>query len=208
VYSHFGESLTGLITIRAYGKQQEFSTTHENAIDVMNRAYFITIVNQRWLGVRLDFVGYILIFIVSTLTVTQRFSVAPAVAGLILSYCVQVVGNMGQTTRQFAELENNMNSTERVHHYAQGIESEAPFEIPERKPALTWPEKGEIVMKDVYLNYRPNLPFVLKGLSIHITGGERIGIGMKPRDWTDRIQLDGQAPESPPFWSRYSGLLN
>jgi len=180
VYSHFGESLTGLATIRAYGKQAEFTATNEQAIDVMNRAYFITIINQRWLGVRLDFVGFILIFVVSCLVVTQRFSVPPAVSGLVLSYCIQVVSNMGQTTRQFAEVENNMNSTERVHHYATGIESEAPYEIPDRKPAPTWPERGEIVMRDVYLNYRPNLPYVLKGLSLHIRGGERIGIGVAP----------------------------
>ena len=94
MYSHFGESLTGLATIRAYGKQAEFTATNEQAIDVMNRAYFITIINQRWLGVRLDFVGFILIFVVSCLVVTQRFSVPPAVSGLVLSYCIQVVSNM------------------------------------------------------------------------------------------------------------------
>jgi ATP-binding cassette subfamily C (CFTR/MRP) protein 1 len=156
----------------------------------MNRAYFITIINQRWLGVRLDFVGFVLIFIVACLVVTQRFSVPPAVSGLVLSYCIQVVGMMGQTTRQFAEVENNMNSTERVHYYAVSIDQEAPFEIPERKTAPTWPERGEIVMKDVYLNYRSNLPFVLKGMSLHIRGGERIGIGTAVRDAADNSRTD------------------
>ena len=47
VYAHFGETLTGLMTIRAYRKQTEFSRITEHTLDVMNRAYFVTIVNQR-----------------------------------------------------------------------------------------------------------------------------------------------------------------
>jgi ABC-type multidrug transport system fused ATPase/permease subunit len=174
-----------LSTIRAYGKQAEFSQTNDQSLDVMNRAYFLTITNQRWLGIRLDFVGFVLIFVVSILVVTSRFSVSPSISGLILSYCIQVVSTMGQMTRQFAEVENNMNSTERVHHYATAIESEAPYDLPDRKPPSLWPERGGIVMKDVVLRYRPGLPIVLKGLSLRIHGGERIGIGTDLRDWID-----------------------
>lgn len=177
VYAHFGETLTGLMTIRAYGKQAAFSRTNEDFIDLMNRAYFLTIVNQRWLGLRLDFVGYILILVVSILVVTSRFSVNPSISGLVLAYCIQVVSTMGQMTRQFAEIENNMNATERIHHYTAAIESEASWDLP-KKPRVSWPEHGEVIMKDVVLRYREGLPTVLKDLSFHIGGGERIGIGI------------------------------
>ena len=177
MYAQFGETLTGLSTIRAYGKQAEFSKLNEDHLDVMNRAYFMTIVDQRWLGIRLDFVGDILIFVVAILVVTSRFSVSPSVSGLVLAYCVQVVAIMGWMVRQFAEMENNMNATERVHHYATAIEIEAPLEIPERKPRDSWPERGEIIMKDIVLRYREGLPAVLKSLNLAIKGGERIGIG-------------------------------
>ena len=177
VYSHFGETLTGLTTVRAYGKQDEFTVINENALDVMNRAYFLTIINQRWLGIRLNFVGNVLIFVVSILVVTSRFSVSPSISGLILAYCIQIVSTMGQLTRQFAEVENNMNATERVHYYATSVENEAPLDIPDRKPPPSWPQRGEVVMKDVTMRYRDGLPKVLKGLSLHIRGGERIGIG-------------------------------
>ena len=179
VYAQFGETLTGLTTVRAYGKQAEFTRLNEDYLDVMNRAYFMTIIDQRWLGIRLDFVGDILIFVVAILVVTSRFSVSPSIAGLVLAYCVQVVAMMGWMVRQFAEVENNMNATERVHHYAVSIETEAPLDIPERKPRATWPEKGEVLMKDVVLRYREGLPAVLKNLNLNIKGGERIGIGIK-----------------------------
>jgi ABC-type multidrug transport system fused ATPase/permease subunit len=165
------------MTVRAYGKQFEFSRITERALDVMNRAYYITIVNQRWLGIRLNFVGNVLIFVVSMLVCTSRFSVSPSISGMILSYCIQIVSVMGQLTRQYAEMQNNMNATERVHYYATAIENEAPDEIPERKPPPSWPDSGEIVMRDVAMRYADGMPLVLKNVSMHIRGGERIGIG-------------------------------
>jgi ATP-binding cassette, subfamily C (CFTR/MRP), member 1 len=142
----------------------------------MNRAYYMTIIDQRWLGIRLDFVGDVLIFVVAILVVTSRFSVSPSIAGLVLAYCVQVVAMMGWMVRQFAEVENNMNATERVHHYATSIETEAPLDLPDRKPRALWPENGQVLFKDVVLRYREGLPAVLKRLNLDIEGGERIGI--------------------------------
>lgn len=78
--------------------------------------------------------------------------------------------------RQSAEVENNMNSVERVVHYGKEIEQESPHELPDSKPPAPWPSKGRIELKDVVLSYRPGLPPVLKGLSMIVEGGEKIGI--------------------------------
>lgn len=77
--------------------------------------------------------------------------------------------------RQLAEVENNMNSAERIHYYGTQLEEEAPLHT-DVKVRDTWPEKGEIVFDDVEMRYRPNLPLVLKGLSLHVQPGERIGV--------------------------------
>jgi len=78
--------------------------------------------------------------------------------------------------RQLAEVENNMNSVERIVYYARDLEQEPPHEIPERKPATSWPSDGKLEIKDAVLKYRPELPLVLKGLSMTVKGGEKIGI--------------------------------
>jgi ABC-type bacteriocin/lantibiotic exporter with double-glycine peptidase domain len=78
--------------------------------------------------------------------------------------------------RQLAEVENNMNSVERIVYYARDLEQEPPHEIPEAKPAAPWPSEGKMEIKDVVLKYRPELPLVLKGLSMSVQGGEKIGI--------------------------------
>jgi ABC-type bacteriocin/lantibiotic exporter with double-glycine peptidase domain len=66
--------------------------------------------------------------------------------------------------RQSAEVENDMNSVERVLHYATSVEQEAANEVPEKKPPAPWPSRGEIELKDIVLKYRPGLPAVIKGL--------------------------------------------
>lgn len=74
--------------------------------------------------------------------------------------------------RQSAEVENNMNSVERVVHYATEVEQEAAFDLPDKKPPGPWPSHGRVELKDIVLKYRPELPAVLKGthqLSCHIT---------------------------------------
>ncbi|KAI0592396.1 ATPase [Pyrenophora tritici-repentis] len=174
VFSRFGEAVMGTATIRAYGLQDQFSKTVRAAVDDMNSAYYLTFANQRWLSVRLDLVGILLVFTTGILVVTSRFSVNPSIAGLVLSYILTIVQMIQFTVRQLAEVENNMNSTERIHHYGTQLEEEAPLHMGEVRP--TWPEHGEIVFDKVEMRYRAGLPLVLKGLSMHVRAGERIGV--------------------------------
>lgn len=174
VFAKFGESLSGVACIRAYGLTDRFVADIRKAVDDMDSAYFLTYANQRWLSVRLDMIGNALVFTTGILVVTARFSVAPSIGGLVLSYILSVVQMIQFTVRQLAEVENGMNAVERIQYYGTKLEEEAPLKTIEVRK--TWPEKGEIVFDNVEMCYRQGLPLVLQGLSMHIKGGERIGI--------------------------------
>ncbi|KAH0833242.1 ABC transporter [Lanmaoa asiatica] len=176
LYAHFTESLSGLTTITAYGETARFKKDNVELVDIENRAYWLTITNQRWLGIRLDLLGAILIFAVAILTVTSRYSISPGQTGVVLSYILVVQQSFGWMVRQFAEVENNMNSVERIVHYANEVEQEAPHQVKDSAAPPSWPFEGRIVIKDVFMKYRPELPPVLKGLSMDIAPGEKIGI--------------------------------
>jgi ATP-binding cassette, subfamily C (CFTR/MRP), member 1 len=164
VFARFGEALSGSACIRAYGLENRFIKDIRSAIDGMDSAYFLTFANQRWLSVRLDAIGNLLVFVTGLLVVTSRFNVSPSIGGLVLSYILSIVQMI-----QFM-----VNSTERLHFYGNHLEEEAPLHtIPVRK---SWPEKGEIVFENVEMRYREKLPLVLKGLNMHVAGGERIGV--------------------------------
>lgn len=57
-----------------------------------------------------------------------------------------------------------------------GLEQEKPHEIEDTKPPSEWPEHGAIEFKNIVMSYRPGLPTVLKGVSVNIKGGEKIGV--------------------------------
>lgn len=168
--------MSGLATIRAYGEQERFLGDNQKRVDIENRAYWLTTTNQRWLGIRLDFLGILLTFVVSLLAVGTRFSISPSQTGVTLSYIISVQQAFGWLVRQTAEVENDMNSVERIVHYAKSLEQEPPHRIPETAPAGKWPSEGVVEMKNVVMRYRPELPEVLRGLTMSVRPGEKIGI--------------------------------
>ncbi|KAI0503298.1 ABC transporter family protein [Xylaria bambusicola] len=174
VFAKFSEGISGVASIRAYGLQGRLVGELRGTIDEMNSAYYLTFSNQRWLSLRLDLIGNLLVFTTGILVVTSRFSVPPSTGGLVLSYILSIVQMLQFSVRQLAEVENGMNAVERLIHYGTNLEEEAPEHTIDVRPS--WPEKGEIVFDNVEMRYRENLPLVLKGLSMHVQGGERIGI--------------------------------
>jgi hypothetical protein len=79
-----------LATIRAYGESQRFIHENQSRIDVENRAYWLIVASQRWLGMRLDFLGGLLTLVVALLAVGARFVISPAQTGLVLSYILSI----------------------------------------------------------------------------------------------------------------------
>ena len=174
VFARFSEAVSGISSIRAYGLQDHFTVGLKREVDQMNSAYYLTFSNQRWLSVRLDAIGNLLVFTTGILVVTSRFNVSPSIAGLVLSYILSIVQMIQFTVRQLAEVENNMVSTERLHYYGTELDEEPPLHL--KGIPDSWPEKGEIVFNEVQMRYREGLPLVLQGLNMTVAGGERIGI--------------------------------
>jgi len=72
-------------------------------------------------------------------------------------------------------IENNMVAVERVHHYS-ALPSEVAWEVADCLPSPNWPDRGDIVVEDLKVRYRQNTPLILKGISVSIKGGEKIGV--------------------------------
>ncbi|KAF9565380.1 ABC protein, partial [Agrocybe pediades] len=178
LYSHFSESLTGLSTIRTYREVQRFFQENSYYIDLENRALILTVTNQRWLSVRLDACGGLLVFFVALFAVLDTSGINAAQIGLVLTYTTTLTQACGMLIRQTAEVENYLNSVERIVHYSSPdmLQQEAAHEIPENKPPQDWPQRGAIEFKDLAMRYRPGLPNVLHGISLSIRGGEKIGV--------------------------------
>ena len=72
IYSHFGETLTGATTIRASDRTQDFVEENETRIDRNQLCYYPSYVANRWLSVRLECLGNIIIMAAALLAVFSR----------------------------------------------------------------------------------------------------------------------------------------
>jgi ABC-type multidrug transport system fused ATPase/permease subunit len=152
-------------------------------MDIENRAYYLTIINQRWLGIRLDWLGSSLTFAVAIIVVCSH-SVSPASGGLGLSTMITVQQSFSWLVRQLAEVENDMVGAERIMHYANELEQEAPHQIEGAKTEASWPAQGRIEFKNVHMRYREELPNVLKGLTLSVGAAEKIGVVGRTDEFT------------------------
>ena len=74
--------------------------------------------------------------------------------------------------RQYANVELDMNATERIVEYSN-IKIEPQTGI---SPRASWPEKGALKVSDLVVSYAPDLPPVLKGLSFSVEPNTRVGV--------------------------------
>ncbi|EIN06055.1 multidrug resistance-associated ABC transporter [Punctularia strigosozonata HHB-11173 SS5] len=177
IFAWFSESLNGLSTIRAFDQQAVFIANNQRRVDRNQICYQPSISVNRWLSIRLEFVGAVIIVIVALLALTALFTtgVDPNIVGLVLSYALNTTGALNWVVRSASEVEQNIVSVERILHYC-GLESEAPEEIPETKPPFEWPIRGEVAFRDYSLRYRPDLDCALKNITLTTKPAEKIGI--------------------------------
>ena len=78
IYSHFGETLSGASTIRAFGLQNKFTLQSEALVDKNQICYFPTIMANRWLAVRLETIGNFITFAGKYIYLSIQFKYVPS----------------------------------------------------------------------------------------------------------------------------------
>ena len=178
VYDHFQESLSGISTIRAYQQSKRFAMESEWRVDANLRAYFPSINANRWLAVRLEFIGSIIILAAAGLAIISVSSgslLSAGSVGLAMSYALQITQSLNWIVRQTVEVETNIVSVERVLEYAR-LPSEAPEIISKHRPPVSWPSKGAVSFNNYSTRYREGLDLVLKNVDLSIKSHEKIGV--------------------------------
>ncbi|KAL8585023.1 hypothetical protein ACOMHN_043659 [Nucella lapillus] len=175
IYSHFGETITGATTIRAFHQQERFILQSESKVDENQVCYYPSIISNRWLAIRLEFVGNCIIFFATLFAVLGRDHLSPGIVGLSVSYAMNVTQTLNWMVRMTCELETNIVAVERVKEYTEST-TEAEWQIADKKPASTWPEQGVVEFSNYQTRYREGLDLVLRGISCSVKSGEKIGI--------------------------------
>ncbi|XP_052239294.1 ATP-binding cassette sub-family C member 9-like isoform X2 [Dreissena polymorpha] len=177
VFSHFSETLSGLQTIRAYKAQSRFQQTAITSIDTNVLPFLFNQTANRWLGVRLDYFGAILVLVsaVTSLLAGLAGKIDPAYVGLCIAYALMVSNYLNWIVRNKSELEMMMNAVERVEEYKK-LDIETTPAADSSTKVSGWPSEGSIEFCDVSLRYDTNQDPVVHGVSFKIEPGEKVGI--------------------------------
>ncbi|KAJ7415101.1 Canalicular multispecific organic anion transporter 2 [Pitangus sulphuratus] len=175
IYSHFSETVSGASVIRAYRRVKAFVDISDLKVDENQKSYYPGIVSNRWLGIRVEFVGNCIVLFAALFAVIGRNSLNAGLVGLSVSYALQVTMSLNWMVRMTSELETNIVAVERIKEYSE-TETEAPWIIEGKSPPEDWPSKGELEFVNYSVRYRKGLDLVLKSINLQVHGGEKIGI--------------------------------
>ncbi|XP_066266620.1 ATP-binding cassette sub-family C member 5-like [Branchiostoma lanceolatum] len=175
-FSHVTASIQGLSTIHAYHKNGDVMNRFTTLMDNNNAAFLMYHFSTRWLAVRLDTVALSINVLAALMVVLFQGQIPPSWAGLALSYAIQTSGLLQLTVRMASETESRFTCVERITHYADNLEQEAPEQIKEADPGESWPDQGVVQFDRYQMRYRESLPLVLKDVQCNIRPRESVGI--------------------------------
>ncbi|KAK3684426.1 Transporter of the ATP-binding cassette (ABC) [Vermiconidia calcicola] len=175
LYQQFGETLSGMTTIRAYGDERRFIRENLHRVNTHSRPFIYLWGTNRWLAFRIDAVGALVSFFTGAFVVLSVGTVDAGAAGLAMTYAVTFTENVLWFVRLYASNEQNMNSVERIKEYLD-VDQEAAYIVPENRPEANWPSKGSVEFINYSTRYRSDFDMVLKNIAFKILPGEKVGV--------------------------------
>ena len=175
LFQQFGETLSGVTTIRAYSDERRFVRDNLASINAQLRPFIYLWGANRWLAFRTDLLGDMVSFFAGVFVIVSLGKIDAGSAGISLSYAIGFADNILWLVRLYAMNEQNMNSVERIKEYLD-VEQEAAAIVEENRPPQNWPAKGSVEFINYSTRYRKELEPVLRNLTFKIEAQEKIGI--------------------------------
>ncbi|XP_071052810.1 probable multidrug resistance-associated protein lethal(2)03659 isoform X1 [Onthophagus taurus] len=172
VVGHLNASLEGLTTIRANKAENILTLQFDQHQNLHYSTYYMYMTTNRAFGFFLDMLCALYLTAITLSFIIFASSTAAENVGLAITQALGLTGLLQWGIRQWAELENQMTSVERVLEYTK-----VPIENTQGiAPKTDWPSSGKIEYKNVCLRYPKTNDLILKGVNFSIKPGEKIGI--------------------------------
>ncbi|KPM40692.1 ATP-dependent bile acid permease [Neonectria ditissima] len=171
VFELFNAALAGVSTIRGFHKTRVYIDRMYNGLDKWDMITTYMWLVNRWMGFRMALVGTVFSTVVGIVVILSP-SMDAALAGFTLSFALDFADSILWTIRNYAGMELNMNSTERVVEYTE-LETES---LEGDKPPAAWPSSGTMEVNDLEVAYAPDLQPVLRGITFKVNNNERVGV--------------------------------
>ncbi|XP_041636480.1 ATP-binding cassette sub-family C member 9 isoform X2 [Cheilinus undulatus] len=174
---HFSETAEGLTTIRAFRHEARFKQRMLELTDTNNTAYLFLSAANRWLEVRTDYLGAVIVLTAAVASIwsTEQGSLKGLV-GLGLTYALTATNYLNWVVRNLADLEVQMAAVKKVNSFLSTESENYEGSMDSTQVPENWPQNGEIKIQDLCVRYDPMLKPVLKHVNAYIEPGQKVGI--------------------------------
>lgn len=173
LFSHFGDTISGIVTIRGFGAQQRFLDESLKRVDDWSGPSEANYSLNRWIGVRISWCTAAIGFAAGVIALTTK-GYSPGLIGFSLANALAYSSSILYTVKYYTMLEVELNGFERVNEYID-LEQE-PAKTIEKEPPAAWPTQGTCVVRDLSVKYSRDGPEVLNKVSFDVKARERVGI--------------------------------
>ncbi|XP_065088217.1 multidrug resistance-associated protein 1-like [Ochlerotatus camptorhynchus] len=171
---HFNESREGRSTIRAFRREDQFFREFLTILDRHQHYSYLYLASSRWLGIRLEIIGAIVIYFVTMLAVHNQDTIGASSVGVSISYALRLIPLLNALIRMTALLEENATSLERIDNYLSE-KNELSIVQNQNHHSQGWPNQGKITFDGFSMEYGEHI-VALKDITLTINEQEKIGI--------------------------------
>ncbi|MCJ1281127.1 hypothetical protein MMC26_000445 [Xylographa opegraphella] len=173
-YSHFMETLKGLLCIRTLDWEKQFTNAMIAKLDASQVPFYLLYCAQRWLQLVLDLIVAALAIVVMTLAVKLRSSTDPGSLGLSLNNILSFNETLSLLLQFWTQLEVSLGAITRTREFSKEVprESNPPFPS---QPSPEWPDRGGIEIRNLKVQYT-EAKVALSNINMSIRPGEKIAL--------------------------------
>lgn len=152
LYSHFIESLAGLITIRSFGWTDKYIKKNQQLLDESQKPYYLLFCIQRWLILVLDLVVAGLAVVLVAMAVSLRSRINPGFLGLALVNMMNLSHSLTNLVEYWTSLETSLGGIARIKDFSENTPAEETLNENLNLDAH-WPSRGALRFDSVSASY-------------------------------------------------------
>jgi ABC-type multidrug transport system fused ATPase/permease subunit len=178
IQAMLAEGLDGSATIKVFKKRSHFLSKFQDSLDINSSSVLNFISAQRWLGLRIEMLGCVIVLVATVLVVTlnDTLRLEPGIVGLLIIWSSNFTITLGFMMDYFGETEAAITSIERVTGMTTIPQEAAMDTDPLVNLPHSWPDRGALQFENVCIRYRKGLPLALDQLSFQVDAGKRCGV--------------------------------
>ena len=182
----FSEGMQGGAFIRAFDRQAYSIDLYSKSLEVFQINCLIKDALFRWFAVRLALLSA-LVLLPSIILNLLYVRAGAGIFAMLMRYMLTLITDVSDFLDCISNAENCLVSFERCSHFVE-IQSEQGYKnLPKLQNLIlrnetplyiqeNWPKHGLVEIRDLKVRYRVGLNYVIKGISLDIPAGCKVGI--------------------------------